>query len=60
MAFHSFVLTLDATQTDAQMTTAINSFMTTNGILDTNIKTMAISRAALRGERIVIVITAAI
>ena len=60
MVFHSFVISLDAQRTDLQIKSDIDAFFVANGILDTNIKTMAMSRHALSSERYLLVVSAAI
>ena len=60
MVFHSFVISLDAQRTDLQIKSDIDAFFVANGILDTNIKTMAMARHAKDSEKYILVVSAAI
>jgi len=60
MAFHSFVLTIDATRTDAQIKSDVDAFFVANGIIDTNIKTMTMARHAKDSEKYLLIVSAAI
>lgn len=60
MVLHSFALTVDATLTTAQMKSAIDSFLSANGVTDTNIKTCTVARSAHRSEQLIVTVLAAI
>ncbi len=60
MVLHAFVLTVDATKTDAQQKAAIDAFLVANGITDMNVKNVVVERHARVSERLNLVVTAAI
>jgi len=60
LPFHAFVVSLDATKTDAALKADVDAFFTSNSLTDVNIKTMAMARHAKDSERYILVVSAAI
>ncbi len=60
MALYVHTLTVDATQTDAQIASAIQSWLTGLTVNDTNLKTFDLVRSSRRMERFVVVVEATV
>ncbi len=54
MAFHSFFLRTPSNVADTVIKPVIDSWLTSNGILDTNFKTICVSWDPLRAEYLVL------